>query len=73
MYCESENAEYARILGQFLRAHVPHQEDAISDSGKGLVSGLAEANFRYHGGCEWHILHKNTPLKVREEGRVENS
>jgi hypothetical protein len=72
MYCESENAEYARILGQFLRANVPHQEDAITDSGKGLVSGLAEADFRYNGGCEWHILHKNTPLKVRKEGRVEN-
>lgn len=64
MYCPSETGPLVHQFGDHLRRLLPKQEDAISDSGTGLIKGLADACFRYNGGCFYHIVHKNAQVKV---------
>lgn len=65
MYCDFESAANVEVFGARLRKLFPSQEDAVSDSGTGLVAGLDNAGFRRNGGCFWHITYKNVPTEVR--------
>lgn len=64
MYCPSETGPLVQQFGAHLRQLLPKQEDALSDSGTGLINGLEMAQFRYNGGCFYHIVYKNAQAKV---------